>query len=233
MNSNNGNYFLSSILFILFFSSFQILAKEDCQKYYDALDNLRSVMRHGYKEPRGEYLRGKERKIKKQIRLCKKDQNNELNYYSSNIQQPAKSKIRYHNINVPNKDQLGRQALTVKGLFEGVKQQAWLDFYQRPKDCRKPKTTSKFSKCLKHRDEAAENFKVHWVKNNLHTSKLDVAVTRSKPKQLNNKIKDTNAQNRRLAMNKATCMFWQEKHKQNPQDLNIKDLMETECKKSK
>jgi hypothetical protein len=38
--------------------------------------------------------------------------------------------------------------LIVKAKYQGRKQQAWLDFYQRPEKCRRPKTTQMFAYCL-------------------------------------------------------------------------------------
>ncbi|QBY04116.1 hypothetical protein E2K93_06840 [Thalassotalea sp. HSM 43] len=208
-----------SLIYIVFFSS-KAEAQDHCQQHFDALENIRTIMRAGYKEPHGEYLRNREREIKEDIRLCKKSKPKSTKTYNY-ITQKETHKKKLQSIHVPNKDQLGRQALIIKGLFEGKKQQAWLDHYQRPDECRSPETSSQFAKCINHRDEAAEKFSANW-------NRMITTTNTNIPKQSNLGSQNANQQ-KASTFNIGTCKFWTEKYKQNPKNLDARDLMEQAC----
>ncbi|WP_394175819.1 hypothetical protein [Thalassotalea litorea] len=151
------------------FTSLRAQAKPECEPYHQALANIRAEMRAGYREPRGEILRDKERKLKEKIRLClgyqsRTNNPNNLNQKKGKARhKPAvKSQSSTAVIMTKNADQLGNQALVIRGKFTGKKQAAWLRFYQPSEQCRQPQTTSLFAKCLMLRDKQAKVFSKQW-----------------------------------------------------------------------
>ncbi len=48
--------------------------------------------------------------------------------------------------------------LVIKGAFSGAKQQAWLNAYDKPKKCIRPKVMSVFAYCVEHAKKAQEIF---------------------------------------------------------------------------
>ncbi|NMP16119.1 hypothetical protein [Thalassotalea sp. Y01] len=210
-----------SLVYIVFISS-NAQAQEHCQRHFDALESIRTIMRAGYKEPYGEYLRSREREIKEDIRLCKKSKQKSTKTYNYITKKETRKK-KLQSIHVPNKDQLGRQPLIIKGLFEGSKQQAWLDHYQRPEECRSPETSSQFAKCINHRDEAAKKFSANW-------HRMNTATSTNIPTQSDFGVQNANQQKASTFII-GTCKFWTEKYKQDPNDLDVHDLMEQACHK--
>ncbi|QDP02176.1 hypothetical protein [Thalassotalea sp. PS06] len=170
-------YVFSLIVCLSALVSNHALANSNCKSHFQALAEIRAEMRAGYREPRGEYLRNKERNLKEKIRLClgyqSRTDNNE--HFKQSIQRSVsdeKIKIRTKPSGKPrssaaitktkNADQLGNQSLVIRGKFTGEKQVAWLKYYQPEKACRRPKTTSMFAKCLAIRDQQAEQFSALW-----------------------------------------------------------------------
>jgi len=62
------------------------------------------------------------------------------------------------------KEELQNNTVSIKSIFKEEKRKAWLEYYKRPQDCIKPKSTAKFAKCLNDRDTQANKFDVSWSK---------------------------------------------------------------------
>lgn len=58
--------------FVVTVSSVQAKKPVDCVKYQIALKKNQSQLRAGYREPKGNKLRAKRRKLSKQLRDCKR-----------------------------------------------------------------------------------------------------------------------------------------------------------------
>lgn len=56
-----------------------------------------------------------------------------------------------------------QQGLVVKGEYSGVKQQAWLDYYQPEKKCKRPKSTQTFAYCLVEKEKQQKLFEVYYL----------------------------------------------------------------------
>lgn len=51
-------------------------------------------------------------------------------------------------------------------LMQGsVNQDAWIQYYDKPKECLFPESIKEFSKCLSYRDEEAKKFDMEWTAN--------------------------------------------------------------------
>ncbi len=55
-----------------------------------------------------------------------------------------------------------QQGVVVKGEYSGVKQQAWLDYYQPEKKCKRPKSTQTFAYCLAEKEKQQKLFEVYY-----------------------------------------------------------------------
>ncbi|TLU67351.1 hypothetical protein FE810_03460 [Thalassotalea litorea] len=153
------------------FHSIPVQAQSDCEKHRKSLAQVRSEMRLGYREPRGNYLRQKERELKDKIRIChkyprstKKRNKPPAKALKKEALPAASPASTVADFQIRNPDQLGDQVLHIKGLFTGEKQTAWLRFYQPPKQCLHPKSTRIFAKCLAYRDKQAAMFSKVWGK---------------------------------------------------------------------
>lgn len=152
-------YKLAFIVIVLFSSS--TFAKSKCQNEWDALKSVQSQLKHKSTE----WLRDKERKKHTEYQDCRRgkiksiNSNNQTKYSEKRSSQPYKTKriIKTKKSNFSG---------GIKGLFTGEKQNAWIRYYKKPKECIRPKTTKWFAKCLNIRDIEAQKFDVLWKKDN-------------------------------------------------------------------
>ncbi len=140
---------------ILFFCNHSF-AKSKCPNEWNALKEVQNKLR----KQSSSYLRDKEHKLHKIYQDCRKGKNKKIDsYYVKKKNSSSSSSKQYPKYNLKQPEYSG----TIKGLFEGEKQDAWLNYYKRPRECLKPKTTQQFSKCLNHRDEEATKFNKIWL----------------------------------------------------------------------
>ena len=149
-------YKLVIFLFIIF--SAPSFAGSKCQTQWDSLKAVQQQLRHQSYE----WLRDKERRKHKEYQDCRKGKNNKSSktkkYTTS--KQSAYTQYKQSPSYRPYRSTISK--VNVTGRFKGDKQQAWLDYYHSPKGCKSPKTTSKFSTCLQHRDSEAAKFEQVW-----------------------------------------------------------------------
>ncbi|MDG1751664.1 MAG: hypothetical protein P8I03_08390 [Thalassotalea sp.] len=151
-------YFIG-LIFIL--NSFSVLAtKKACQPYFDKLRNIQSQQRAGYSNKKGRSLAEREQKARDKWWQCQQGK------LPNKKRKKAKQKSKVNSslsqtpfYKIPTKDTLSfSNKLTIKAKFKGVKQQAWLDYYQQPKKCKMPKSTKVFAYCLEDEQEQQEVF---------------------------------------------------------------------------
>lgn len=144
------------LLFVIF--SFPSLAGSKCQLEWDSLKAVQSQLRqYSY-----EWLRDKERRKHKEYQDCRKHKNNKSSSTKKNTYKTQKNYAQNKPIPKYRPYRSTTSKVKVAGRYSGEKQQAWLDYYHSPKGCKSPKSTSKFSKCLVHRDSEAEKFEKVW-----------------------------------------------------------------------
>ncbi|MCJ8318737.1 MAG: hypothetical protein MJK12_03835 [Colwellia sp.] len=149
------------IFIVLLIISNQTFAKSKCQKEWDSLKSIQALMR----QRSTEYYRQEEHKRHDIYQNCRKKKNN--NQVKEKKSYTTKNKKNY----ITNKSYTGKQAsytrdIHLKGLFTGKKQDAWIQHYERPKECINPKSTPEFATCLQHRDDEAIRFGDKWRNNN-------------------------------------------------------------------
>lgn len=55
-----------------------------------------------------------------------------------------------------------QQGVVVKGEYSGIKQQAWVDYYQPEKKCKRPKSTQTFAYCLVEKEKQKKLFEAQY-----------------------------------------------------------------------
>jgi hypothetical protein len=142
--------YLLGLIFLL--NSFSVLAtKKDCQPYLDKLRNIQSQQRAGYSNKKGRSLAEREKKSRDKWWQCQQGKLPK-NKRKKTKQKPNKTiaNLPLHKASSTSgiKTLSFSSKLTIKAKFEGIKQQAWLDYYQQPTKCKVPKSTKTFAYCL-------------------------------------------------------------------------------------
>ncbi|MGB1261488.1 MAG: hypothetical protein ACPG52_01155 [Cognaticolwellia sp.] len=157
--------FALSIFIIFTCFSQPSFAGSKCQFEWDALKNVQSQLRHRSSQ----WLRDQEHKKHREYQDCRKAKNNKsskVKKYARNNQkavtQYRKAKTQYRKPIRFKKNRSTISTVSVKGLFTGEKQQAWLEYHRPAQACKNPKTTQKFSQCLKNRADEANKFQLLW-----------------------------------------------------------------------
>jgi hypothetical protein len=133
--------------------------KSQCQPYLDELRNIQSQQREGYSAKRGESLNKREAKARKKWWGCERGLLKKIK--KSKKKKPKRAKVsKKHQL--PNHTQATgvklnqspfqtSNALVIKSRYQGRQLQAWLKYYQQPKQCMRPKTTQQFAFCVENR----------------------------------------------------------------------------------
>ena len=153
-------------IFIIFTAYSQpSFAGSKCQLEWDALKSVQSQLRH----KSSQWLRNQEHERHRKYQDCRKAKNNKSTKTKKYIRHNTKSIVQYnkptHQNRTPMRYQKNRSTIStvsVKGLFTGKKQQAWLEYYRPTQKCIKPKSTQQFSQCLKVREDEANKFHTLW-----------------------------------------------------------------------
>ncbi len=141
----------------LLIMSNQVFAKSKCEQEWKALKSVQSQLRHKSTE----YLRKKEHKKHDEYQNCRKAKKNKSK--SSKTKNSHKSQTIYKKYNSPKSLNTNiTNTVALKGKFSDEKQDAWIQYYDKPKECILPKNIQVFSRCLSERDEEAKKFDMEW-----------------------------------------------------------------------
>lgn len=141
----------------------QTFAKSKCEREWNALKSVQAELRH----KSSEYLRDKEHRTHNQYQDCRKGKDKKSKNHKTKSNQKTTYKkysyAKYSTNNITN-------TVSLKGKFKDEKQDAWIQYYDKPKDCLFPESIKEFSKCLSYRDEEAKKFDMKWTAN--HNKKI-------------------------------------------------------------
>ncbi|MDO6426834.1 hypothetical protein Q4489_07410 [Thalassotalea sp. 1_MG-2023] len=161
---------MKCLIFIVFLlSSYSVYAKQDCTREYNNLKSHQKVMRNGGSSSRMAQLAKEEHVIASEYQDCRSGKNK-----ASKNKNTIKKQVKSNN-RPATKRQLSfskqkpikyTRPISFSGRFKGEKQVAWVEFYETPNECLKPKSTQAFAKCMAHRDEQAFIFDKRWRNNN-------------------------------------------------------------------
>lgn len=148
-------YPITLIIFISFLLLFASVseAKKRCKPLLEKLHNIQAMQRNGYSSQRGVSLRAREDKARDKWWQCeqgkggktknkkkkkgkkKNSQYSVKNKKSRRTDMPAGTPFKTNNV------------IVIKSKYQGDKKQAWLNFYQQPAKCSRPKNLAVFASC--------------------------------------------------------------------------------------
>lgn len=166
---------------IIFFVVFLLIsnvtsAKASCEWEYKELRKIQKAMNRGYREYSAEYVREMERRAKSRYQDCRKNKNksksksntknSNFKSYKPSQRQIEKEAIRKYRNSTRNKPKpFQNSSIVTKSRYKDqVKQRAWIEYYQRPKECQRTKTLAEFSKCVEFENVKAKEFDIMWDK---------------------------------------------------------------------
>ena len=154
------------------------LAKKRCKVFLEKLHKIQTMQRKGYSLKRGESLRAKEDKARDKWWQCensskatfkakygakkkkaKKYKNKKTvknkTYYTTMKKTSAYPK---HKVTTFNQS----SAIIIRSKYQGHKKQSWLDFYDKPVKCQRPKSMSIFAYCSEHKLQQQSEFEQNY-----------------------------------------------------------------------
>ncbi|WP_448548988.1 hypothetical protein [Thalassotalea fusca] len=176
MNLTKRKIAIAIIAFLLgLLVSTQALAgKKACESLKRQYQNQQKALKHqGRGESRNRKLaneltlfkswqRCEQGKYKPQTKKKRKKQNQLRNKQSkpraSKLKQTAQAWQQKVNNGLSDNQLILAKTVSVSSAIPMRLQQAWLDFYQRPKKCIRPKSTQVFAFCIEHERQSQQQF---------------------------------------------------------------------------
>jgi len=161
------------IIIVFFVLSPAAVAKKRCKPLLEKLHNIQALQRSGYSASRGLSLRDREDKARKKWWQCenssgkakkiskkkiKKNSENKTTRYSTGSKRVKSKKIH---AGTPFKSS---NAIVIKSKYQGVKKQAWLNYYQQPNKCIRPKSLPVFAYCSENKQLQQVDFEKQFNK---------------------------------------------------------------------
>jgi len=153
-------FFLLFVIFTLLFSMPSYAGKKQCKAYLEKLHNIQTQQKQGNSLKRSESLKKRETKARHKWWQCERGQLKTLKP-KSNKQKKPKGKLASRQ---PKRINLLKEvmkpkikpfqtsnAVVIKSRYQGKKLEAWLQYYQQPKKCQRPKSTKQFAFCVENR----------------------------------------------------------------------------------
>jgi len=159
-------------------------AKKRCKPLLEKLHNVQAMQRKGYSLKRGQSLRAKEDKARDKWWQCEhssrfaKDnrkkgakkgakkgskKNKQAKKYQSNkvaVRKPKRISPANRTVVAP----FSRSgAIVIKSKYQGDKKFAWLDFYQQPNKCQRPKNLTVFAACSEDKQAQQLMFEQQYI----------------------------------------------------------------------
>jgi len=135
-------------------------AKKRCKPLLEKLHNVQAMQRNGYSSQRGISLRARENKARDKWWQCEQGRGGKAKKKAkkkSKKQSAIYKPIRQINIpaGTPFKT---NNVIVIKSKYQGKKKQAWLNFYQQPAQCNRPKSLAVFASCSEDKQAQRINF---------------------------------------------------------------------------
>jgi len=133
--------------------------KAECQPYLDKLRNVQSQQRQSHSNKRSESLNKREAKARKKwwkcerglLKVAKSRKKKKTKPVTAVKKQQLAIHTKRKGIEVNKTPFKTSSPLIIKSRFQGKQLQAWLQYYQQPKQCQRPKTTKQFAFCVEDR----------------------------------------------------------------------------------
>jgi len=158
-------FVLVTIVCVVF--SLEVAAKKRCKPLLEKLHNIQALQRSGYSAKRGLSLRGREDKARDNWWQCENGRGKSKQHSAKKMNKNNESKTVSHNLQskrVTSKTIIAgapfktNNAIVIKSKYQGDKKQAWLNYYQQPNKCLRPKSLSVFAFCSENKRTQRINF---------------------------------------------------------------------------
>ncbi|MBO9490832.1 hypothetical protein J7384_10735 [Endozoicomonas sp. G2_1] len=151
-------------LFIFLIVSNQTFGKSKCQDEWNDLKSAQALSRQSSSEA----TRNWEKHVFKIYNACIKNKNKEP--VSKSVEKQVNKKTtsnKTKKLLKPKKyykRELSNQPIEMKARYYDGRQNDWLKYYRAHKSpqCKKPKSTKLFAKCIEERDKLSIEFERHW-----------------------------------------------------------------------
>jgi len=146
----------------LFFNT-AFAGKKACKPYLKKLHNIQAQQKVGHSGNKSRKLAERESKARdtwwqcQQGKLASKKKKRKS---KTAAKKKSSTKVSYTRVWKNTSSKPLTNKLILKAKYQGQKQQDWLDYYQQPKQCRRPKTTQIFAYCLEDEQQQQRKFEV-------------------------------------------------------------------------
>lgn len=145
----------------------EVVAKKRCKPQLEKLQKIQTMQRHGYSLKRGQSLRKQEDKARKRWWQCEhstKRSASTKNNKKGKKRKDKSSKVKYKSLkqNLASSPFNSSQPIVIKSKYHGNKKQAWLSFYQQPKQCQRPKNLTIFAFCSEDKQKQRLSFEQNY-----------------------------------------------------------------------
>lgn len=145
--------------------------KKHCQGYLKKLDNIKAQQRQGNSISKSNSLAKKESKARKVWWQCetgklkKKSKKGKKTSTSvqANKQTMTTKRVKSYQVTKKLVPFSSNKAIVAQAPYQGDRLYAWLDFYQQPKECSRPKSTQVFAKCMEDKRLQQQKFEQKYV----------------------------------------------------------------------
>jgi len=152
-------FFLLFLTLTLLFSLPSYAGKKQCKSYLEKLRNIQTQQKQGHSLKRSESLKKRETKARNKWWQCEQGQLKTLKRKSNKLKKRRELANRQpkqvnslEKVKKPTvKPFQTSAAVVIKSRYEGEKLTAWLQYYQQPKKCQRPKSTKQFAFCVENR----------------------------------------------------------------------------------
>ena len=140
-------------------------AKTRCKPLLEKLHNIQAMQRSGYSSKRGVSLRAREDKARDKWWQCETGRSKKANKKNKKQSKSTNYRTKITKIkNVKGKTLKAgtpfktSNAVVIKSKYKGDKNRAWLEFYQQPTRCHRPKNLQVFASCSENKQNQREDF---------------------------------------------------------------------------
>jgi hypothetical protein len=145
-------------------------AKKECAELLEKFQNIQSQLKQGQSIKSSASLRKQEDEARDKWWNCENNKSTSSSK-NENIKTAKKKAIvkstTSDNATLQYAPQVfsSNKDIVIKGRFSGEKQFQWLEYYQRPKKCARPKTTQVFAFCMEDKTEQQNKFEEEYQNN--------------------------------------------------------------------
>jgi len=135
-------------------------AKQRCKPLLKKLHNIQAMQRNGYSSQRGMSLRAREDKARDKWWQCEQGRDGKAKKKTKKKSKKQRAIYKQtRQIKIPAGTPFKTtNVIVIKSKYQGNKKQAWLNFYQQPAQCNRPKSLAVFASCSEDKQAQRINF---------------------------------------------------------------------------